>query len=153
MVAYHGDKWSCQLIDFEIQGLAALEAKFDAIPKKAAVEVRKAINKGAQQVKSEAVKLIRTNSPGRKYKRGKITHVASKKGDAPNTDTGNLIRNIRVSSGNALIGRGYFALVRAITPYASRLEYEMKRPFMGPALKAKEKSIRDELRKALRRSV
>jgi hypothetical protein len=36
------------------------------------------------------------NSPGggRVYKRGSVTHVASKPGDYPKTDTGDLVRNI-----------------------------------------------------------
>ena len=145
------------MISLSVQGLDALADRFGDIPKDMAKEVRKAVNKSALLVKADAIRSVRRHSAGRTYKRGTRTHVASRPGDAPNTDTGNLIRNIRVSTAKGNMLKGYSAEVRAITPYAMRLEYgkgDLKaRPFMQPALDKNKKKIIKLISKAVDKSI
>jgi hypothetical protein len=109
-------------------------------------------------VKGSAQRMILKSSNGRKYGR----HTASRAGDAPNKDTGELIRNIRVSAGKGNIKKGYSATVRAVTPYAMRLEYGGKdkrgvyiapRPFMRPALAANQDKINKLVLNAIRSAI
>ena len=175
------------MIELKIQGLDALNKKLSGITKEASIDIRKAVNAGALMVRTTAKALIRKPSYGRVYG-GKVSfrrvtrrqeragrtrgtarsqkiHIASKPGDAPNTDTGNLIRNIRVSSGKGTARRGYYATVKVTTPYAMRMEYggshiagngrtiqNRPRPFMRPALAANKDKIEDMVMAAIRKA-
>lgn len=165
------------MIKAEVVGMKAFKAHLGELPYDVAKEVRKAINQGALMVKSSAQLSIKRLSAGRVYvkaaakktKSGKFgkgsktkIHIASKPGDPPNMDTGNLWRNIRVSTGHNILGRGYFALVRAATPYATRLEYGGRdkrgvyiapRPFMRPALKRNVGQIQGMIKAAIRKAL
>ena len=141
----------------ETDGFREMMIRFSSLPTDVGVEVRKAVNQGALMVHADAVRSIRKPSGGRVYvrrsaRRGKRgfgrgsrtgIYIASKPGDVPNTDTGNLIKNIRVSRVKGNTRKGYSVYVRAVTPYARRLELGGRdkrgimikaRPFMGPAL-------------------
>ena len=145
------------MISLTVQGLDALEGRFNDIPKDMAKEIRKAVNQSVLMVKATAVRSIRDLSPGRTYRLENRVHVASRAGDAPNTDTGNLIRNIRVSTAEGNLLKGYSAEVKAITPYAMRLEYGQgkvkARPFMRPALNKNKAKIRQLITKAVKKSI
>ena len=142
------------MIEFKVDGVSALLDLFGKIPKDVSVGMRKAVNQGALMVQRDAFRAIKKHSAGRLYTRRGKKHVASKAGDAPNTDTGNLIRNIRVSTGRGSMNKGYSAEVKAVTPYALRLEYGQgrikARPFMRPALEANKPKIKKLILKALR---
>ena len=154
-------------IKFELVGLKAFSERLGEVASDVAKEVRKAINQGALMVKTDAIKSIKKISAGRVYRRGTSkkktkTHIASKPGDAPNVDTGNLWRNIRVSTGKQIMARGYYAEVKAVTPYAVRLEfggadkkgrYIKPRPYMGPAMEKNVDKIQALLKSALRKSI
>jgi len=133
--------------------MEALLDRFIGINPRVSKEMRFAINRGAREVRNTAMKSINQMSRGRVY--GK--HRASRAGDAPNKDTGNLIRNIRVSTGRGNALKGYYATVEAVTPYAVALEKGTKnmkpRPFMKPALKKNQKLINDLVRKAIRSAI
>lgn len=75
-------------------------------------------------------KLLINDSPatGRVYTRGSVTHTASSPGDAPRSDIGTLVGSIRVESR----GKGRAALVDGVE-YGEPLEFDLNRPFFGPA--------------------
>lgn len=152
----------------ETEGFKEVLARFSVLPNEVGVGIRKAVNQGVLMVQADAARSIERISGGKVYKRGKSTkgrgkrrtgartaiHVASKPGDAPNKDTGNLIRNIRVSKTKGNTRKGYSATVKAVTPYAYDLEYgtsKMKpRPFMRPALAKNKKKIESLIINAVR---
>ena len=83
------------------------------------INADKAINMGveatAQQVRNTAIKSIQSVSAGETVQRsrqggnGTYSHVASKPGDAPNTDTGRLVASVaieRPTLSSALVGTG-----------------------------------------------
>lgn len=144
----------------QIEGMKALESRMNALTPEIAVEVRKAINVGALKVKKEAIKMIKRRSSGRRYRRGthsgsgrKKFHVASAPRNPPNTDTGNLWKNITISKGEGIVTRGYFALVRSRAKYSRFLEEGTKkmkmRPYMKPALNRNKKVIRALIKEAV----
>ena len=142
-------------ISIELKGREELEAHFGEIETGTPIAMRKAINAAALMVKASAVKLVKTKSPGKTETRydPKRKHVVSRGGDAPNTDRGNLIRNIIVSSGVSIATKKYEALVRSQAPYSKSLEFGTKdmkkRPFMKPALDKNRKKIFAMVKQAL----
>ena len=140
-----------------VQGIDVLTDRLSLIPKKTSVNMRKAVNQGALMVQRDAFRAIKKHSAGKLYIRRGKKHIASKAGDAPNTDTGNLIRNIRVSTGRGNVLRGYSAEVKAVTPYALRLEFGQgrvkARPFMGPSLNKNKAKIRKLILNAVKKSL
>lgn len=150
------------------KGIKEVVAKFSALPTDVGVGMREALNQGVLMIQADARRAIEKISGGRIYRRGKSTngrgkrgiggrtgiHIASKPGDAPNKDTGNLIRNILVSKVKGNARRGYSATVKATTPYASSLEYGTRRmkarPFMAPALAKNKPKIEKLIRNAVR---
>lgn len=141
----------------EVKGTSDFILKLGNISEKAGVEVRKAINQGALMVKTDALRLIKKTSFGKKYMRkGKIM-FRSKPGDAPNKMDGNLERNIRVSTGKYDMGKTYYAEVRSEVPYAKSLEYGTKkmakRPYMIPAIEKNKKPISDLVTRAIMRTM
>ena len=71
---------------------------------------------------------------GRAYKRRSITHIASSPGNAPRTDTGQLVRNITVKRDGFL---NYTVGSRKGAPHGFWLEFGTrfiaKRPWLTPA--------------------
>ena len=84
------------------------------------------------------------------------SHRASKAGDSPASDTGNLRRGIQARDVNISSGRGTVA-VASTAPYSVYLEYgtsQMEpRPFMRPGLRNQIKNILNELKKAVNKSL
>ena len=150
-------------VKIEIIGVDALKERLSKATGEAAAQATKQLNKGALLIRNHAVKSIKTPSPGRVYRKGKAKrksggsvssvgiHIASKAGDAPNVDTGNLWRNISVVGASK--GKRPFALIRSRAAYSSHLEFGTRkmdaRPFMYPALKANRKKILLGIKKAL----
>lgn len=104
---------------------------------------REVIKGGAQEIRKEAVKSIQTGSKtGRIYEKynPRRTHRASAPGESPASDTGNLVRNIRV------IDKGQDeVIVKSNAPYSAYLEYGtskmLARPFLFPAYEKSKKKI------------
>lgn len=97
--------------------------------------IERAVEEAANEVRNNAIRsIVRDRSSGRVYKRGDVTHIASKPGDSPNTDTGNLASKISVEykkgSGVAHIGTS--------VEYGLHLEFGTRnmeqRPWLRPAL-------------------
>jgi len=123
--------------------------------------VDRSIRQGALAVESEAIHSIQSGSKtGATYKSGKSkTHQASRAGEAPATDTGNLVSNIQAVKN--MSGDGSW-LVGSSLDYAKFLEFGTTmggghispRPWLIPALESNrswidrniQKAIRDQLR-------
>lgn len=111
--------------------------------------------RGTEAVREEATSLILDGpKTGRVYQRRGVKHQASAPGEAPASDTGNLVRNIQTEiDTNNLVGRVNFG-----TEYAAALEFGTEkmeaRPFARPALANKVGEIysttMDEVRKVLK---
>ena len=115
----------------------------DDLPKQVNRGVNKETKVTAFKIMASAVKSISASpSQGKKYG----NHTASKAGDAPNTDTGNLVQSIKViRSDKATKGaKGYSGLnkylVGSALNYAAWLEFGTldnklkKRPWLEPAV-------------------
>jgi hypothetical protein len=98
--------------------------------------VSQAVRQSAAEVEARAKIAIQIGpKSGRVYKRGRRIHQASAPGEAPATDTGNLVNSIQARP------RGQFtAEVAAGAEYAEKLELGgarvAPRPFLSPALEA-----------------
>ena len=123
---------------------------------------KKAIAQGvfmtAQQVRTTAVKSIQSQSAGETVTRfsqggNEYSHVASRPGDAPNTDTGALVRSIAVEpplpAETMFVGSGI--------DYALWLETGTRRmrprPWLMPAVDANRAKLNDNIAKAVKRMV
>jgi len=145
-------------VEIEIEGLKALGKRFGDLTPDIAKKVKRAINLGAYAVERTAIKSIKSRSGGRRYRHKGKTHIASRPHKPPNARDGHLDKNIIVTTGQGIITKGYFALVRSRAKYSKSLEYGTKRmaprPFMRKALQANIKSIvkniNDAKREALR---
>jgi hypothetical protein len=104
-----------------------------------------AVRLTALKVQSDSVSAIRKPSKGKTYTRKTVKHTASKPGDAPNTDTGRLIGDIRVAhtkgSAEARVGTDL--------DYGAILELEKDRPWLKPALDANIDNFAENLEKVL----
>ena len=106
-------------------------------------DLQEVIKGGAQTIRTEAINLIQKGAKsGRVYKRynPSRTHTASAPGQAPASDTGNLVRNIKVVQVNQDVTQ-----VKSEARYSKELEYgtsKMRaRPFMFPAYKMSQDKI------------
>lgn len=115
----------------------ALKSRIPAAKASITQEADRLVLRIANQVRNNAVKLVQQGSrSGRVYKRGNITHQASAPGEPPKTDTGILVRSIRVEhrseSGEARVAVG--------AEYGRALEFGTPkmaaRPFLRPAANA-----------------
>lgn len=109
--------------------------------------VRGAIVETAYEIHNDAKKSLNEGGKsGKTYKkyRPRRTHKASAKGEAPATDTGNLVNSIKV---NEQIGLK--AQVQAGAKYAGYLEDDLDRPFMQPAYEENLDFLDKELNKAI----
>ena len=126
------------------------------------VDVERAIKNGvfvtAQGVRNTAIKSIQAQSQGRqvtRYSQGgrEYAHTASAPGDAPNTDTGALVKSIAVEPQQPelemFIGSGL--------EYAPYLEYGTKRmqprPWLQPALDINKATLTDNITKQIQKAI
>jgi hypothetical protein len=132
--------------------------------KKLGANADKAIAQGvymtAQQVRNTAVASIQAQSSGdtvTRYSQGgnEYTHVASAPGDAPNTDTGTLVRSIAVEPAAPAVGM----FVGSGIDYALFLEMGARggslqpRPWLMPAIDANRANLNANIAKAVNRMV
>jgi hypothetical protein len=128
------------MINGEVKGLRELEKNLQQLGIDITGFVDGAVNDVALQVQSTAIKSIHEVSPGRTVQRkrqggeGTYDHIASRPGDAPNTDTGRLASSI---ARQHIKGSGV-AYVSTDVEYASELEFGTRRvearPFLQPAV-------------------
>ena len=117
-----------------------------------------AVNNGvflaANEIRTYAIKSIRTPSPGKPVKRrsqgGALkNHVAAAPGESPNVDTGKLIESIAVEKSADMT---YF--VGSELKYAKYLEFgtsrmPQPRPWLQPAIRANRNLLIDNIEKAV----
>ena len=119
-----------------VKNLDKVLKSFRTISKDMKPELRQVIQGGAQLIRGEAVKSIKV------YQRYNPTrtHKASAPGEAPASDTGNLVRNIRVTQKSQDI-----VTVESRASYSKFLEYGTSkmqaRPFLFPAFKMSQGKI------------
>jgi hypothetical protein len=86
-------------MSIELIGEKELLAAIDKIRIKAPAEMNTILARMAFDTQQSAVISIQTSpASGRTYRRGSITHIASSPGNAPRTDTGELVRNITLQT-------------------------------------------------------
>jgi HK97 gp10 family phage protein len=112
------------------------------------------LNRGVEDVANEAVSLIlNTPKSGRIYRRGGVAHQASAPGEAPASDTGQLVASVTTSvdEGN-LTGNVNFG-----SDHAAVLEYGSSRmsprPFARPALVNKRDAVRQDIAEEVGRAL
>lgn len=118
-----------------VSGLDEIDRKLKEMAKEVDQTLRSQLIAAGKLVEGEAKRLIAQQSPGRTvtiYRNGKKkNHVASRPGDAPNTDTSNLITRIHTEI------HGDAAYVGTNVEYAAPLEFGTTkmaaRPFLTPA--------------------
>ena len=122
-------------IGIQVKNINEALKKFDSLKKDLEQPFREVILGSAQLIRGEAIKDIQTGAKsGRIYEKynPRRTHRASAPGQSPASDTGNLVRNIRVRNVNK-----DFVKVESNAPYSSFLEFGtskmLPRPFLFPA--------------------
>lgn len=144
-----------------VEGLAKMRQNVAALSAELGPHLTKAAVKGARLVQSRVIKSIKTQSPGELVERSQpgqapYDHIASKPGDAPNTDTGELIRGIQVE----ITPSAVFVGVEASQDVkASALEFGTMdgrlaaRPFLFPAFEQSKPEIVQFFRDAIKADI
>ena len=136
-----------------VTGSEQLKANIRAQRELYGKELTTAIIRGAQVVRTSAIKSIQKKSPGKtvtRYRKGgkAYTHTAAGEGYAPNTDTGRLVQSIlvEVDPDGATVGSSL--------AYAKWLEFGTSqmgaRPWLFPALEANKKIIAKLIKDAIK---
>ena len=155
----------------EIEGMAALRRNLGRFSDDAVRHLEAALDEAGEAVRDSAVRaILHGEKTGRVYthyleeKNGRLVavrkravpHQASAPGEAPASDTGNLVANIVVDNTNP---RDLEVAVASLAPYSGELEYGRggkfpmePRPFMRPALLENEDHVVDLARQGLRRA-
>lgn len=135
------------MIDVKIEGLKKYAKSLD---KRIAGDVKAfqdEIAEAAFKTQELAVKSIQKQSMGAQY--GK--HIASKPGEAPNTDTGRLVQSIKIDDSKI---KQFQMRVGTNLKYGAFLEFGTthikKRPWLRPAFKIAIKGFGGKLRQRLR---
>jgi HK97 gp10 family phage protein len=140
----------------EVSGMEELLQNFEKLKGKYTDAVAKALVESAVIVQGDSIKSIQTKSPGHevmRYREGgrAYTHTASRPGDAPNTDTGGLVRSIKteVKAKDVFVGTSL--------RYGKHLEYGTQhtaaRPWLLPALERNRKAIKERVGVAMKRAI
>lgn len=131
----------------EVLGVQELEANMEKLAKKFSQDIVEAAIASGEIVRTEAIESIQEVSRGddvERYREGgnSYMHTASKVGDAPNTDTGALVRSVQVEVGTK------YVYVGSSLDYAKWLEFGTRRmgarPWLNPALERKRNEIRKQ---------
>ena len=146
-------------VTMELQGADDIVRELGKLQKQFGKEIADARVTTGNLVAGDARKSVQRTSQGNRvlrYHAGRSTpktHTASRPGDAPNTDTGQLVKAITVVIKSDFVyvgvGRG------GVRDYASWLEFGTKhmapRPFMEPALLGRQKTLDKLLQDILER--
>ena len=132
--------------------MADIFKNIEALKSKAEAETARAVRATAQAIRNNAIISVKSHqSSGNTYKRGNVTHTASKPGSPPNQDRGTLTRNIRVTMNDDLT-----ADISSNAPYSEALEFGTSniaaRPFMTPAVEGQRVKHKERLQKAIMRA-
>jgi len=130
-----------------VEGMEELQANMAKLSREYGKAVAEAGVAGAELVRGEAIKSIQSTSGGRLVTRsreggGTYQHTASRPGDAPNTDSGDLVRRIQVDvSQNAV----FVGVTGKVGEYGAFLEFGTSkmepRPWLNPALESQRRNV------------
>jgi len=130
-------------ISIQVKGFKKVMASLKNLEQDLEKPFREVIAGGAQLIRGEAIKSIQSGpKSGRIYEKynPRRTHKASAPGQAPASDTGNLVRNIVVKQENPDLVK-----VESNAIYSSFLEFGtskmLARPFLFPATERSRKKI------------
>ena len=130
-------------ISIQVKGFKKVMSSHKNLEQDLEKPFREVIVGGAQLIRGEAIKSIQTGpKSGRIYDKynPRRTHRASAPGQAPASDTGNLVRNIVVKQENPDLVK-----VESNAIYSSFLEFGtskmLARPFLFPATERSRKKI------------
>ena len=130
-------------LEIKVKGVKKALQSLKSLEKDLEEPFREVIKGGAQLIRGEAIKSIQTGpKSGRTYEKynPRRTHKASAPGEAPASDTGNLVRNITVKQKSQDI-----VTVESGAHYSKFLEYGTSkmqaRPFLFPAFKMSQGKI------------
>src|SRR5699024_3962422 len=142
------------MTSLRIEGLDELNKTLSELSGKFEQEAGRLVLRTSQNVRINAINLIRIPSMGDTYVQYTpfyITHTASAPGDAPNIDTGRLVNSLTVTRSGSTS-----AEVLSNVEYAAYLELgttKMKaRPFMTPAVEQERPNYERGLRELTRRA-
>ncbi len=141
-----------------VEGLAAMRANIGKLSAEIGPNLTKAAVKGARLVQTRVIKSIKAQSQGEEVERHHpgqqpYSHIASKPGDAPNTDTGELIRGIQVEilPAAVLVGVEASQDLKAMALEFGRSDGSMAaRPFLFPAFEASKPEIGALMKQAIK---
>jgi hypothetical protein len=130
-----------------------LQRAFDKFGKEILAVVSRELVKGTNKIRTDTIKLLNTGQRGgRVYKRrGGIVHVASRKGEAPKSDTGRLANSITIASRPKIERNRVTGTVSAgggTVNYAKKLEDE-GRPYLSTSVEKNKDDITSSVRKAI----
>ena len=132
-----------------IKGLANLKKKFNQLNVDMDKAVDDAVKETAFNIQNHAIHSIATQTTGGKvYPRGKNrVHIASKPGEAPNADTGQLMGQIDLvhMKGTKV------AYVGTNLDYGASLEIAKNRPWLKPAADKETPNFPDTVKKMARK--
>jgi len=130
-------------IEVKVKDINKVLGRFKKLDKDLEEPFREVVKGGGQLIRGEAVKSIQTGmKSGRIYEKynPRRTHRASAPGEAPASDTGNLVRNIRVEQKTKDIVN-----VESRANYSKFLEFGtskmLARPFLFPAFEKSKSKI------------
>lgn len=141
-----------------VKGLAEMRKNVAALSADIGAHLTKSAIQGARLVQTNVIKSIKSQSPGEavtRYHPGQapVEHIASKPGDAPNTDTGELIRGIQVEITPAAV---FVGVESSQDEKANALEFGTldgtlaARPFLFPAFEAAKPEIVQLMKQAIK---
>ena len=129
-------------VQIQVKGIKEALKSLKALEKDLQEPFREVIKGGAQLIRGEAIKSIQTGpKSGRTYEKynPRRTHKASAPGQAPASDTGNLVSQIMS------VADGKDTLVESRAEYSKFLEFGtskmLPRPFLFPASEKSTKKI------------
>ena len=137
-----------------IKGMAEVQAALNAFAFDLDKAVDDAVRVTAVKVQQSAIDAIREPSVGTYVTRSNgsgssYTHVSSKPGDAPNTDTGRLIGSISADHNKG----DQVAFVGTNLEYGFFLETVHNRPWLEPAKEKEVKSFSDNITAAIDKQI
>lgn len=135
-----------------IEGVEEVQRNLADLSKKYGKAVTKVMTKGGTAVRADAIKSIQQVTAGNTVLRytaqgNPYSHIAAGAGEAPNTDTGTLVKSIQIEIKPDAV------YVVAGAEYASSLEFGnstmQARPFLIPALENNRRAIEQAFARTL----
>ena len=142
------------ILTFKFSGVQDATKALEKVKEDLENNMQEVLLGGGQLIRGEAIRSIQTGSKsGKTYKKYNPTrtHKASAPGEAPASDTGFLVSNIRVKDQKDLVE------VRSEASYSKFLEYGtskmLPRPFMFPASEKSKPKIAEILFQKIKQSL